>query len=153
MWKQQHFYRVLLFGYCQLVKLAGNACHPNTKEATKDNKDLRKKLYLDVQLIFVGADVDERHVGRGAVAVVVADRKVSARNVVAAEEIDLGQLSVDQPPGVNDGALEGVAPQDRVLLGLADDAVRDNGLDLEGSDVISEPLGPFLCYLNRLFSD
>ena len=73
--------------------------------------------------------------------------------MVAAEEVDLGQLAVDQPPGVNDRALEGVAPQDRVLLGLADDAVRDNGLDLEGSDVISEPLGPFLCYLNRLFSD
>ena len=57
--------------------------------------------------------------------------------MVAAEEVDLGQLAVDQPPGVNDGALEGVAPQDRVLLGLADDAVRDNGLDLEGCDVIS----------------
>ena len=46
------------------------------------------------------------------------------------EEVDLGQLSVDESPGVHDGAGEGVTPQDGVVLRLTDDSLRHDGLDL-----------------------
>jgi len=49
--------------------------------------------YLNVKLIFVRADVDEGHVGRGVVVVAVG--KVSPRDVVVAEEVYFGQLAVD----------------------------------------------------------
>ena len=84
--------------------------------------------YLNVKLVLVSSDVNERHLRE--TLVVVRSRKVSPRDVRVAEQVDLDQLAVDQPPGVNDGALEGVAPQDRVFFGLTDDPFGDDGFDL-----------------------
>jgi len=93
---------------------------PRFKSTRNENSN------LDVQLILVGANVDERHVGGGAVV-----RKIPSRDVVVAEQVDFGQLAVDQPPGVDDRTRKGVAPKDRVLLSLANDAFGNDSLDLE----------------------
>lgn len=53
------------------------------------------------------------------------------RDVVVTKQVDLGQLAVDQSPGVNNRALEGVAPQNGIFLCLANDSVRNDGFNLK----------------------
>ena len=53
------------------------------------------------------------------------------RDVVVTKQVDLGQLAVDQSPGVNNRALEGVAPKNGIFLCLANDSVRNDGFNLK----------------------
>ena len=115
-----------------LNKKITKGCKGNTWEIWKCFfPDYRVSLiYLYVQLILVRADVNEWHAGSRFI-VVTCVREISVRDVVVTKQVDLGQLAVDQSPGVNNRALEGVAPQNGIFLCLANDSVRNDGFNLK----------------------
>ncbi len=88
------------------------------------------RLYLDIQLVFVRPDVDERHGALRSQVVLRCRRQISSWNVRVTEQVDLCQLSIDKSPGVNDGGWESVTPKNVVLLRLANDTLGYNGFDL-----------------------